>query len=138
MKPRLFLPALFSVFGLLACQGRVSTPPFGTSLAIAYGTLTDVRGAPVPLATVRAYAFRGACDAASSEVNGNTTSDAAGRYRAELRSVSAPESRCIGIWVVRTAATGRDSIFAPGSIVILRSTEESARPDSIQIDVRLP
>lgn len=86
--PRPFVAALCLVLAV-SCHNPLCGCTPASERAVLYGRVTDPAGTPVAGAIVRAEAGPAGCQPFTFEL-GSRATDAAGRYRAELRSFEGP------------------------------------------------
>jgi hypothetical protein len=130
---------------LLALACVLPTDACGCPPALGVGTVFGVvaraDGEAAPGAEVRVEARLFGC--ASAEPNAlvdppTTRTDAAGRYRYELRAISPSDTACLRL-VARAAPERSDSaVAAGGRMRLVPSYGTRVRPESLRIDLRLP
>jgi hypothetical protein len=115
--------------------------PPALGIGTVFGVVTRADGAAAPGAVVRVEARVFGC--ASAEPNTlvdppTTRTDAAGHYRYELRAISPSDTACVHV-VARAAPERPDSAVAAGvRMRLVPSYGTRARPESLQVDLRLP
>jgi hypothetical protein len=107
-------------------------------VAIVYGAVTTAAGGPA--AGVRVFGFARYPDCTGSPVGGSdfVTSDAAGRYRLQIREIARPARMCTEVVVVPGAGGVADTVRTSGPALEFRIPARAAFLDSGRVDVRLP
>lgn len=129
---------------LLACMPTepCACPPGRTSLLV-YGEVRTAAGDPAAAAIVRyvlapltgaaSAATRCEFDPPNSDADpAEVRTDAAGRFRSQVYSISGPGTRCLRV-TARAAGTGTESTSVDGLLVPFRAS----RPDSVGLVMTL-
>lgn len=135
---RFWTVTLLSLIALLACLPTepCACPP-ALGLGTVFGQVTDETGAPVADIPIEVTAYRDACGALENpliDVEARRTDDA-GRYRYELRTIVPSQQGCIR---VAALSAERDTLASADAELRFVSSHGGDRPDSVQVDLRVP
>ena len=127
--------------GCMQSRDIVESPP---ASAIVYGHVTRSGSTPILDAGVVVWFTDapGPCQAGQAGSDSpRVRTDAAGRYRVELRSSALPTLACVTVAVDLTragAGIGAPTLVGGGRRVELRSSATASAPDSLSVNVQLP
>jgi hypothetical protein len=139
IRTRIFQAAFAGCAWLLAGCAEPPADPRPTHAATVFGRVTAADGAGVAGARVVVTADRGGrCPAEDAEYldlpADQTTTDAAGAYRASARVFLDVQSGCVRVTVLPPAGSALGSASVSGGAVRFGATPT----DSVRVDVQLP
>ena len=127
--------------GCMQSRDIVESPP---ASAVVYGHVTRSGSAPILDAGVVVWFTDapGPCQVGQAGSDSpRVRTNAAGRYRVELRSSASPTLACVTVVVDLTpagAGIGAPTLVGGGRRVELRSSATAGAPDSLSVNVQLP